>query len=232
MKPHFTLDAVGADTIRPIIATLGDAVLTSGSVGAATRAVLLGVPAIAFSGLSGHLLPWDDDSGYGYPGIYGDLSTRIVRALLATSKPYLPNNTWLNVNYPFSDVVCSYKPDGFDIVLSRINSVDDKDPKDLTPPDVSTCGSTRLPTEEKVMKKSDIDPPKLRPCVVSISVGRADTKGDASAEEQAVVLEKLGNIFTCLKDVRGDAQAMKISSMVLRYSLLLVGVHWVWTTYI
>ena len=232
LKPPSRWTYIFANTSHLTTATLGNDVLTSGSVGAATRAVLLGVPAISFSGLSGSPAAWDIGNGWGYPHIYSDLSIKIVQTLLATSEPYLPNNTWLNVNYPTSAEVCPYTPEGFDIVLSRINSVDDKDPKDSTPPDVRTCGSTRLPTEEKVIKKSATAPPKFHPCVVSISVGRADTKGDAGAEEQAVVLEKLGNIFTCLNTVRSDGQVMKISSMMLRYSLLLVGVHWVWATYI
>ena len=35
-------------------------------------------------------------------------------------------------------------------------------------------------------------------CYISVSVGDATDKTTASAEKQAVVLEKLGSLFTCL----------------------------------
>ena len=71
-------------------------------------------------------------------------------------------------------------------------------------------------------------------CPVSISVGRADTKDDASAEDQAVVLEKLRDMLTCpyIIGAAGGGQAMRIPSMMLQYSLLLMGLHWVWTAYV
>ena len=53
-----------------------------------------------------------------------------------------------------------------------------------------TCGETRLPRERDVVGSNG--------CYASISVGRADTKGDASAEDQAVVLMKLEKILSCL----------------------------------
>ena len=56
--------------------------------------------------------------------------------------------------------------------------------------DVATCGSARLPMERTVVG--------MKGCFVSVSVGRADTKGDAGAREQAVVLRKLGGILSCL----------------------------------
>ena len=59
-----------------------------------------------------------------------------------------------------------------------------------TAADVNTCGKTRLPTESAVVGTNG--------CYASISVGRADTKGDASAAQQAVVLKKLAKILSCL----------------------------------
>lgn len=70
-------------------------------------------------------------------------------------------------------------------MLSRINTADAG-----TAADVATCGKTRLPTESTVVGTSG--------CYVSVSVGRADTKGDASARDQAVVLGKLGKMLVCL----------------------------------
>jgi hypothetical protein len=72
-------------------------------------------------------------------------------------------------------------------VLSRINSAVPV----LTPKDVVTCGNGgRLPTESSVVGKSG--------CYVSVSVGKASTKGDASASEQQVVLNRLKSVLTCL----------------------------------
>lgn len=58
-------------------------------------------------------------------------------------------------------------------------------------PDVRRCGGTRLPTERAVVA--------TKPgCWASISVGKADTKGDAAAEVQAVVAGKLAGLLSCL----------------------------------
>ena len=56
--------------------------------------------------------------------------------------------------------------------------------------DVRTCGSSRLPTESKVVGTAG--------CYASVSVGVASTKLDASAAVQKVVLGKLGAILSCL----------------------------------
>jgi hypothetical protein len=47
-----------------------------------------------------------------------------------------------------------------------------------------------LPTELSVVDKDG--------CYISISVGDANDKTTAPAEKQAVVLEKLGRMLTCL----------------------------------
>ena len=93
----------------------------------------------------------------------------------------------LNVNYsPVNETSCSC-PHDFSYVLSRINTAIPL----LTPRDVVTCNNGgRLPTETAVINTEG--------CYVSISVGLADTKLDASAEVQAVVLKKLGSILSCL----------------------------------
>jgi hypothetical protein len=72
-------------------------------------------------------------------------------------------------------------------VLSRIYSAVPV----LTPKDVLTCGNGgRLPTETSVVETSG--------CYVSVSVGKASTKGDASAAEQQSVLTRLRGVLTCL----------------------------------
>ncbi len=117
--------------------------------------------------------------------VYADLSTNVTQTLVASGKPYLPSNIWLNVNFPaVSDSACS-SPASFKFVLSRLYGA-----TILTPNDVSTCGSMRLPTETAVVGTAG--------CYASVSVGNAGTKVDGTAAQQAVVLGKLKGILSCL----------------------------------
>lgn len=91
----------------------------------------------------------------------------------------------LNVNFPtVSSTTCSSAAD-FKFVLSRINSASSG-----TAADVQTCGADRLPTETSVVDESG--------CYSSISVSDADTKSDADAANQQIVLDKLAPILSCL----------------------------------
>ncbi|KAL9008950.1 MAG: hypothetical protein Q9173_005979, partial [Seirophora scorigena] len=165
-------------------ANLGTTTLISGTVGAATEAAKSGIPAIAFSGTSGSQTGWTAPTPL-YASVYADLSTNVTQQLAASCKPFLPPSTWLNVNFPaVSSSSCSSVKD-FRFVLSRINSAGSG-----TAADVNRCGTTRLPTEKAVVA--------TKPgCWASISVGKADTKGDAVAEVQAVVAEKLAALLSC-----------------------------------
>lgn len=169
------------------IGNLGLTTFFSGTVGAATKAVSLGVPAIAFSGATGTATPWNTTTPPLYSSIYADLALNVTSTLLSSGSPYLPNNTWLNVNFPsVSTGVCDDVKD-FKFVLSRIYDAVAL----VSGADVSTCGAKgRLPTETKVVG--------MQGCYVSVSVGRANTKRDAAAADQAVVLKKLGGILSCL----------------------------------
>lgn len=110
-----------------------------------------------------------------YVRVYADLSATVTQTLVNSGKPYLASNIWLNVNYPaVSSSTCSSTSD-FKFVLSRINTAVPL----VTPKDVKTCkNGGRLPTETTVVGADG--------CFASISVGLADTKLDASAEEQKV----------------------------------------------
>ncbi|KAL2812711.1 sure-like protein [Aspergillus granulosus] len=165
---------------------LGLAVYLSGTVGAATYAAgTAGIPAIAFSGYSGSPTAWNEEVP-AYSTIYGELAVRITDRLIESGAPYLPENIWLNVNFPAVDETCA-SADDFSFVLTRIFPALPL----ITADDVETCGSTRLPTETSVIYFTD-------GCYVSVSVGTADDKTDADAEAQGVVLEKLGDLLTCL----------------------------------
>lgn len=160
------------------------AVPFSGTVGAAVYAVQeVGIPAIAFSGSGeGGSLPWNEDPVPRRSLVYAELATKFTGAVVDSGEPYLPEDTWLNVNFPDVTDEC---PDAnsFKFVLSRIN------PGAFSEDDVEHCGDDRLPTETEVVNKEG--------CYVSVSVGDVD-KTTAPADRQAVVLEKLEDLLTCL----------------------------------
>ncbi|KAJ5433630.1 uncharacterized protein N7458_012786 [Penicillium daleae] len=166
---------------------IGLAALLSGTVGATTYAAHnAGIPAIAFSGATGSQTAWNASATYPtYSQVYADLALNLTDHLVAAGRPYLPNDIWLNVNFGAVLSECRTAED-FSFVLSRIHVAVPL----ITPDDVTTCGSSRLPSEIAVSLTSG--------CYASVSVGVAGTKGDANATMQGVVLKKLSNILTCL----------------------------------
>jgi hypothetical protein len=145
------------------------------------------IPAIAFSGASGSPTAWNARTPT-YSTVYAQLATQFTSALLTSGpEPYLPSNIYLNVNFPSSSSTSCSSAADFRFVLSRIYPA----VPILTPKDVVTCGNGgRLPTESSVVGKSG--------CYVSVSVGKASSKGDASAAEQQAVLNRLRGVLTCL----------------------------------
>ncbi|KAJ5110407.1 hypothetical protein N7532_000942 [Penicillium argentinense] len=167
---------------------IGLAVYFSGTAGAATYAAHdAGVPAIAFSGATGSQTAWNASVTYpNYSQVYADAAVNLTNHLVAAGKPYLPNDIWLNVNFPsVSDSECT-KAEDISFVLSRIHVAIPL----ITPDDVNTCGDDRLPSEIKVSLTSG--------CYASVSVGLAGSKEDANATMQGEVLKKLGSLLTCL----------------------------------
>ncbi|KAL1869509.1 hypothetical protein Plec18167_007807 [Paecilomyces lecythidis] len=151
-------------------ANLGSTVQISGTVGAASAASnQLGIPGIAFSGTSGSSTAWNDTTP-DYSRLYADLAVNLTNALLASGRPYLPNGTYLNVNFPSagSGTKCTDVAD-FKFVLSRIRSSGGST--------VSACNNDTLPTETSVVGTDG--------CYVSVSVGNASTKNDATADDQS-----------------------------------------------
>jgi len=168
-------------------ANLGTTVLISGTVGAATEAVKEGIPGIAFSGTTGSQTAWNVSPVPSYAHVYATLSTEVTQALIGSGKPYLPATIWLNVNFPASTGTSCSSASDFKFVLSRIYTAI----PDVTPKDVVTCSNGgRLPTETTVVNTAG--------CYASISVGVAATKTDADEAAQAVVLQKLSSILSCL----------------------------------
>ncbi|AEO57220.1 survival protein sure-likephosphatase/nucleotidase-like protein [Thermothelomyces thermophilus ATCC 42464] len=159
------------------------AVQFSGTVGAAVHAAKNAkIPAIAFSGASEGTLAWNSPEEP-RSRVYAELAATLTNAVIASGKPYLPEDVFLNVNFPKVEGQCT-EASQFKWVLSRINV------GLFSAPDTEQCGSTRLPTELSVL---DTDG-----CYISVSVGDANDKTTAPAEKQAVVRDKLKSMLTCL----------------------------------
>ncbi|KAK1484593.1 5'/3'-nucleotidase SurE [Colletotrichum tamarilloi] len=160
----------------PFSGTVGTAVYASGTKG---------IPAIAFSGSSDGTLAWNTQPVPTRSTVYAELATRLVDKIVSGGAPYLPEKTWLNVNFPkVSDTECN-DPDQFKWVLSRIN------PGLLSGPDVSMCGDdARLPEENTVVGTAG--------CYISVSVGDSNDKTTASKEKQQPVLDRLSGFLSCL----------------------------------
>jgi len=157
----------------------------SGTVGGAVFAAHeRGIPSIAFSGLTGGNLPWNTSPAPLRSSLYAELATQLTNAILASGTPYLPDDVFLNVNFPAVEGDCT-SASKFKWVLSRINV------GLLSAPDVNHCSSTRLPLENEVVDNDS-------GCFISVSVGDAADKTTADAERQAVVLQKLGDMIICL----------------------------------
>ncbi|KZT69457.1 survival protein sure-like phosphatase/nucleotidase [Daedalea quercina L-15889] len=165
----------------------------SGTIGAASTAAKLGVPAVAFSGSSGSQVSYMTLSSDANATstlaarVYASLTTYFVQTLLSAAPDLqptsiLPNGTILNVNYPAIDDC----PDVSDYkwVFSR----------NLWNPlatDVETCGSTHLPDEVSVVDEDG--------CYASVSVLGASSKTDVDSGVQAEVLAKLQGLpLSCL----------------------------------
>ncbi|CAK5270965.1 unnamed protein product [Mycena citricolor] len=172
-------------------ANIGIATTLSGTVGAASAAVIAGIPSIAVSGSTGSQVSYttltsDPSSANSQAAqIYSQATLRLVNALLAGSKPYLPSGVSLNVNYPPISSACA-SGDDFQFVLSRIYN-------NIFVDDVNTCGSKHLPSENDVVTASG--------CYASVSpfIASKDLiKSEASVADQATVISKLSSIITCL----------------------------------
>lgn len=155
--------------------------------GAACEAALEGIPSTAFSATSNSQVSFTTLTSNPTSTatlaalLYAQLTTSFTQTLLSsTSRPILPANITLNVNFP-STSGCS-STSQFKFVLTRLVS-------DSSATDVETCGSTHLPMETTVVHSSG--------CFASVSVIDARTKKDVDASTQAFVLNRLGSFLSC-----------------------------------
>lgn len=166
---------------------VGPVVPFSGTVGAATYAAKTAkIPAIAFSGESGEPTAWNAPTPL-HSKVYADLALNVTQTIINSGSPFLPEDTYLNVNFPkVEDNRCN-SADKFKYILTRINT------GLFSPEDAEWCGSTRLPWEADVILFRGAN------CYVSISPGDANDKtttNDVKKQEQ--IIEKLKPILSCL----------------------------------
>jgi len=162
----------------------------SGTVGAACEAAKEGFPSVAFSGSGGSQVSFTtlstSSSSTTTADVFGALGVRFVEALIGSgAKPFLPAEVTINVNYKAASGSCT-SASAFDFVLTRVTTASSS-----TPPDVNTCGTTRLPTEANVINN-------MSGCLASVSVMNATTKVDVGASTQAFVLNRLGSFLSCV----------------------------------
>ncbi|KAL7917652.1 survival protein sure-like phosphatase/nucleotidase [Trichoderma austrokoningii] len=164
----------------------------SGTVSAAAYAAHeAGIPSIAFSAASTGRLAFDTEPVPLRSSLYGQLAAQITNHIISSGAPYLPPDVFLNVNFPKVEGSCT-ELSNFKWILTRIN------PGYFSPPDISSCGGERLPTELSVIKHGG--------CLISVSVANAKDKTTASTDSQAVVLDKLRGMLSCLPS---SAKSMK-----------------------
>ncbi|KAF5716224.1 ribosomal L1 [Fusarium mundagurra] len=157
----------------------------SGTVGAACYAAHEeGIPAIAFSGASTGNTAFNTSPVPKRSLVYAELATTLVKKIVDSGKPYLPEDVYLNVNFGKVEGKCT-DASQFQWVLTRINT------GLLSQRDTEWCGEDRLPTETEIALKSG--------CYASISVGDAADKTTADAARQKVVLGKLKDMLAHLK---------------------------------
>ena len=156
----------------------------SGTISAAVYAAHVArIPAIAFSGASLGSLPWNTSPSPRRSSVYAQLATILVDAIVASGPPYLPDDIFLNVNFPKVEGACQEVGD-FKWVMSRIN------PGMFSARDTVICGTNRLPTNWQVMRSGG--------CRISLSVADASDRTTASADKQEVVAKKLWGMWSCV----------------------------------
>ncbi|KLU85556.1 acid phosphatase [Magnaporthiopsis poae ATCC 64411] len=183
----------GLDTFGPQIwgdnktaelAVCGPNLPFSGTVGAAVQAVKQGVPALALSGASGTSpQKFNETDPSPRAKLYSELTLVLVNKLVEGGAPYLPPQTFLNVNFPDMTEQCA-KVENFKWVMSRVNS------GWFSGYDYPTCGRNKMPAEFEIGFRRD--------CFISVSVADANDKTTAAPDKQKFVLDKLGNFLSCL----------------------------------
>jgi len=170
-KPDFILAGpnVGAN--------LGLINLLSGTVGVASEGAQEGIPSIAFSAAGNDFHSYtglvDGDASH----VYSQLSVKILDTLVASGAPYLPKNTFLNVNYGKPTANCT-TADKYSFVFSKAYSAW------LGP----SCGQYPVPDESSAQMSTE--------CLATISPLTSIKTGPTMQVQQAV-MAKFAPILSC-----------------------------------
>ncbi|KAF9440267.1 sure-like protein [Macrolepiota fuliginosa MF-IS2] len=171
---------------------LGPGITGSGTCRAAAQAVMLGVPAVAFSGFTASQISYttletDRTSNLTLAALtYDTLTVRLVDLLLkpftAHGAEILPPGVVININYP-PTANCS-SVDDFQWIFTRLA------PATNATKDVETCGNRGVLTDE-------LTAIQVPGCWITASVYNAVTVKDVDAETQRKVLHKLAPLLSC-----------------------------------
>lgn len=183
--------AVSGINVDPNVA---QAIPVSGTVGAATFATHeRAIPAVAFSG-------WGNRTGWNEPRppsskLHAAASVKLVNYLAKGGRPYLPSDTWLNVNFPHYNSTSCSKASDVKFVLTTLGGYEAPSSPGGTgdSDNAEACESLQLPTELSIVLGQG--------CYASVSVGNAGTKKDASPSIQRQVMNKLDGLLSQPPDV-------------------------------
>jgi hypothetical protein len=128
---------------------------------------------------------WDANPAPASSAIFAELALNLTSRIIDTGAPYLPADTFLNVNMMAPMGECA-DPAAYKWVLTRINP----STPILSSADVELCGRKTLPQETEVVHSS-------RGCFISVSVGNCNDKTTADAGVQQAVVDKIGDMLTC-----------------------------------
>ncbi|KAH8101304.1 sure-like protein [Cristinia sonorae] len=166
--------------------------------GAACEAAKQGIPSAAFSGSNNSQIAYttlltDPTNLHSRAALIDSkLTTTFLRTLFSSSsRPILPPNITLNVNFAAIDQPGCSRAEDFKYVLTRVQPISGVNGTVGGRGDVRTCGSEVLPDELAVVHSGG--------CFVSVSVIDAVRKVDVDAKTQEFVLGRIGRLLSCFR---------------------------------
>jgi broad specificity polyphosphatase/5'/3'-nucleotidase SurE len=146
------------------------------------------IPAIAFSNTRGPPSDYRDLYWKNSNRVNDGLAMDIIEALTSSNhdpKPFLPDNTFLNVNFPPWDVRYCHSRKQIKLILTRVNPSKGFD--------AHQCGSFYLPMEEDVKKVKSI-----QHCYATVSLVNAKDMTSDNVEGQKLIRDELGKLLECV----------------------------------
>lgn len=143
-------------------------------------------PAIAFAWPGMGTMKWEPDKPVPpRMKMYQELAQNLTELVVAGGRPFLPDNTFLNVNFPPLGAPCN-DTRAMQYVLTR-RDLDDQGYHVY----FDHCGTRRLPTDRELYQH-------LGGCYASITVMTATHSKTASEGILRIMREKLNPLLTCV----------------------------------